>query len=792
MHRLCPFAAACLALSLLGCSPARAAETADGLLQRSRAALAQTEGEIAIPGLKEPVEVLRDRWGVPHIYARSQDDLFFAQGFVVAQDRLFQIDLWRRVGVGETAAVLGRDGLEGDRFARLLRYRGDPEGEWASYSSDTRRIAAAFTRGINAAIDHTGDRLPVEFQVLGARPARWRPEDCLARMSAVIMTHNFSSELSRAELVAAVGAERARRIAPTDPPRPYAPAPGLDLAGLDRSVLAGYNRATGPLPFRLGGDGSNNWVIDGSRSASGKPLLANDPHRTIALPSLRYLVHLHAPGWDVIGAGEPGIPGVAVGHNERIAWGFTIAGLDQADVYVEETRPDDPTQYRVGDHWERMTVVREKVAVKGEKDPANVELRFTRHGPVLHQDEPRRRAYALKWVGSEPGSAAYLGSLAVDRAGSWPEFLRALGSWNAPGENMIYADVDGNIGWVAAGLMPVRKGWDGLLPVPGAAGAYEWQGFLPVKELPQTFNPAGHFIATANHNILPPGYPHEIGYEFATPYRFERIRQRLEVKAKLDRDDCVSIQQDSTSLPGQALARLARRLSTDDAALRPYLDLMARWDGVLSPDAPTGPLYAVWQDDLLTEFYRPYVPKQLLGFVAGKGGVPGMLAALENPDRTWFGEQPAVQRDRLLLETLATAVGKVKALLGDDPGRWSWGKVHVAPFRHPLSGLGAAYAKAFDLAPVPRPGDGYTPNAVSYNARFEQVSGASYRQVFDLADWDRALATSTPGQSGQPGSPHYADLLPLWAEGTYFPLAFSRGKVEEVARERLVLKPTPE
>jgi penicillin amidase len=789
MKRLLSLSAVCLTLVPAGLSPLRAAETAGDLLARACAVLSQTEGEITVPGLKEPVEVLRDRWGVPHIYARNQDDLFFAQGFVVAQDRLFQIDLWRRVGLGETAEVLGRDALEGDRFARLLRYRGDPEAEWASYSPDARRIATAFTRGINAWIDHAGDRLPVEFQVLGTRPARWRPEDCLGRMSGVIMTRNFSSEVSRAELVAAVGAERARRLAPTDPPRPFAPAPGLDLAGLDRSVLAGYSRATGPLRFRLGADGSNNWVIDGSRSASGKPLLANDPHRAIALPSLRYLVHLHAPGWDVIGAGEPGIPGVAVGHNERIAWGFTIAGLDQADLYVEETRSDDPTQYRAGDRWEKMMVVREKIAVKGEKGPAELELRFTRHGPVLHQDEQRCRAYALKWVGSEPGTAGYLGSLAVDRAGNWQEFLHSLASWKTPGENMIYADVDGNIGWVAAGLMPVRKGWDGLLPVPGSAGAYEWQGFLPVKDLPQTFNPASHVIATANHNILPPGYRHEIGYEFSAPYRFQRIRQRLDGETKLDPGEFESIQHDNTSLPGVALARLARQLSTDDPALRPYLDLMARWDGVLSVDAQAGPLYAVWLDELLTEFYRPYVPKQLLGFVAGRGSLPVVLAVLENPERTWFGEHPAVERDRLLLQTLAAAVVKVKALLGDDPAGWSWGKLHVTVFRHPLSTLGPAYAKAFDLGPVPRAGDGSTPNAASYNAKFEQVGGASYRQVFDLADWDRAVATSTPGQSGQPGSPHYADLLPLWAEGKYFPLAFSRARVEEVTRQRLVLKP---
>src|SRR5262245_14032380 len=530
--------------------PVRAAETPESLCKKAAAVLAQIEGEIKVPGLKEPVEVLRDRWGVPHIYARSAEDLFFAQGFVAAQDRLFQIDLWRRVGVGETAELVGKAGLEADRLARLLKYRGDLDREWASYAPDARQIATDFTRGINAYIDHLGDRLPVEFQLLGVRPKKWRPEDCLGRMSGIIMTRNFQAEVSRAELVAEVGAEKARRLAPTDPPRDYAPAPGLDLAGIDRAVLAGYNLATRAVEFRAGGDGSNNWAVDGTRSASGKPLLASDPHRNLALPSLRYLAHLNAPGWNVIGAGEPGIPGVALGHNERIAWGFTIAGTDQADFYIEETKPDDATQYRVGDRWEEMTVVREKVTVKGEASPREVELRFTRHGPVLHQDDKRNRAFVLRWVGSESGTAAYLGGLAVARAGSWREFLAALEAWKVPSENMVYADVDGNIGWVAAGLAPVRGGWDGLLPVPGARGEYEWRGFRPVKELPQSFNPAAHYIATANHNILPSGDLHPISYEFAPPYRFARIRQRLEAKGKFDLEDFKSIQHDDTSLPG--------------------------------------------------------------------------------------------------------------------------------------------------------------------------------------------------------------------------------------------------
>ncbi len=771
-----------------GAPALRAADTPESLLQTARTVLAQLEGEIALPGLKEPVEVLRDRWGVPHIYAKNVDDLFLAQGFVVAQDRLFQIDLWRRVAVGETAEILGRQALAGDRFARLLKYRGSLDAEWASYGPDARRITTAFTHGINACIDHLGNRLPIEFQILGLNAKKWQPEDCLGRMSGIVMTRNFTNEIPRAQLVAALGAERARQVAPTDPVRAYAPAPGLDLAGIDEAVLAGYNAATRVLSFRPAEGGSNNWVVDGTLSTSGKPLLASDPHRPINLPSLRYLVHLQAPGWNVIGSGEPSIPGVAIGHNERVAWGFTIVGTDQADLYVEETNPQDPTQYKVGERWQPMQIVREKVTVRGETKPIEVELRYTRHGPVLHQDTQRQRAYALKWVGSEPGGAAYLGCLALDRAGNWQQFREALKAWKAPSENMIYADVDGNIGWVAAALTPVRQGWDGLLPVPGAAGAYEWQGFLPVGELPQTFNPSRHFVATANHKILPPQYPHAISYEWTPSYRFARIQQRLEAKKSFSLEDFKSMQYDSTSLPGQTLARLVQRVPASDPGLRPYIDLLAGWDGVLTRESRAGPLYAVWLQELVDEFYRPHVPKELLRFVTARSGIEVMLAALDKPERAWFGDDPVAGRDRLLHQSLVRAVAKVKTLMGDSSG-WSWGKLHTVTFVHPLASFGSAYEKAFNLGPLPRPGDGLTPHAATYNTRFQQVSGASYRHLFDLADWDRGLATSTPGQSGQPGSPHYADLLPLWAEAEYFPLAYSRAKVEEVTRHRLHLKP---
>lgn len=769
-------------------APAQAPATPESLIQKARAVLAQLDGDTGLPGLKEPVEVVRDQWGIAHIYAKNTDDLFFAQGFVVAQDRLFQIDLWRRIAVGETAEIVGKKALEGDRFARLLKYRGDLTAEWASYSPDAKAIATAFTRGINAAIDHMGDKLPIEFQILNYRPAKWQPEDILGRMSGIIMTSNFRNEVLRAELVAALGAEKARRVAPTDPARDYAPAPGLDLAGIDRTILAGYEAATKALPFGPG-QGSNNWVVDGTLSASGKPMMASDPHRPINLPSLRYLVHLQAPGWNVIGSGEPALPGIALGHNEKVAWGFTIVGTDQADLYVEETNPADPTQYKVGDRWEKMQIIKEPVKVKGEAKPVEMELRFTRHGPVIHDDAKRQRAFALRWVGSEAGGAAYLGALALCRATSGKDFVERLKAWKLPSENMVFADVDGNIGWVATALTPIRKGWDGLLPVPGARGDYEWQGFRSVADLVQVFNPPNHYVVTANSKMLPPDYPFPGTFEWAPPYRYLRLKERMEAKKKFTIDDFKSMQHDNVSLPGRTLAELAGTLPSRDTEIAPYLKLMAQWDGDLTRQTPAGPLYAYWLQDLLKAFYAPHVPDKLLEFVRGRRGIEVMFQAMEKPDAFWFGKDPLAGRSAMLRSSLLSAVTKTKAALGNDPQQWAWGKLHVTPFRHPLATLGPAYEKAFNLGPVPRAGDGLTPNATSHNAKFEQIAGASYRHIFDLSDWDKGVATSVPGQSGQPGSPHYGDLLPLWAEGEYFPLTYSRAKVDQVAKHKLVLKP---
>src|SRR5579863_3846388 len=507
----------------------QAAGSQPSLRARAQSALSTTRGALKLPGLLRPVTVLRDPWGVPHIYARDQHDLFFAQGFVTAQDRLFQMELWKRAGQGRLAELLGAAAVPRDISARLLRYRGDLAPEYLSYAPDARQILEAFTAGINAyiaAIGRPGGAgLPLEFQLAGFRPEPWKPEDCLNRLAAYAMMGNASEELEHAQLVTLLGAGTASRMFRFEPAVRLDPAPGADFAGLSPALLENIVSGDKRIPFPAATlRESNNWTVAGSLTASGKPLLANDPHRVIAQPSLRYIVHLVAPGWNVIGAGEPGLPGVAAGHNGQIAWGFTIFGLDQQDLYVEHLDAADPELYATASGLQRMETRTEVIRVR-DAQPVQVRLKFTRHGPVLWSDGTR--ALALRWVGAEPGTAGYLGSLALDRAQNWREFESAMERWKVPSENIVYADRQGNIGEHSTGLAPFRKNWSGLLPVPGD-GKYEWSGFIANGELPHSFNPPAGFIATANQKMIPENFAYAVGYEWASPVRYLRIKEVLE------------------------------------------------------------------------------------------------------------------------------------------------------------------------------------------------------------------------------------------------------------------------
>jgi penicillin amidase len=711
---------------------------------------------VPLAGLHKPVEILRDRWGVPHIYASGTADLFFAQGYIAARDRLYQIDLWRRGGTGKLAEIMGPDGIERDRLARAVRYRGDPEAEWRSYGPDTKAIATAFTNGINAYIRSLGGKRPLEFRIAGYDPQPWVPEDCLARVAGLLMTRNLTREISRSRNIKRFGLAAVAELQPPDPAVPIEIPHGLNLDDIDPEIIRVYNQVTGVRPDE---QGSNNWVIDGTLSATGKPILANDPHRPVRLPSLRKTVHLVAPGWNAIGAGEPALPGIALGHNERVAFGFTIVGIDQQDLYVEKLNPENPDQYMYRGAWKPVEIERQQIAVKGRTAPESIELRYTIHGPVIHEDRARHRAYALRWVGTEPGTAGYLAGLSIARAQNWREFLAAMDHYHVPSENIVYADVDGNIGWQAAGMAPVRPNWSGLLPVPGDSGEYEWKGFRKAADLPRLYNPPQHFIATANHNILPPGFKIPLGYEWALSYRFLRIHEMLTGAPKFSVADFERIQQDVTSIPARRLQAVVKQWHDAPGLAREIVS----WDCRMTTGSRAAALAEVWMAKL-----RAALPDEK------PHPALDVKAALEILERR--------PDPKILAATLQSAAADLEKLLGKDQSNWTWGRLHRIDFRHPLG------QAAWNRGPIARPGDSYTVNATSGND-YQQTNGASYRHILDVADWDRSVMTNVPGESGDPESPHYDDLLKDWAAGRYHPMPYSRKAVEAATVERIALVP---
>ncbi len=709
-----------------------------------------------VPGLHAKVEIIRDRWGVPHIYAANTDDLFFAQGWITAKDRLFQIDLWRRAGSGKMAEIAGSSAVGRDRVARLLRYRGDWNAEWASYAPDAKQIVTAFVNGINAYINSLNGRRPLEFQIARYDPGLWTPEDVVSRVAGLGVTHNVTLEVDRALQLSNFGEAITTRFSPPDPFTPITVPPGVDIKAITKEILKDYEMAAGP-PRLAESQGSNNWVIDGSMSATGKPLLANDPHRPILVPSLRKTVHLVAPGWNAIGAGEPALPGIALGHNESIAFGFTIVGMDQQDLYVEKINPANPNQYMYKGAWKNVDIEKQQIAVKGA-GALDVELRYTVHGPIIHEDRTRHIAYALRSIGAEPGGAAYLPGLSLIRARNWNEFSAAMARYKSPSENMVYADTSGNIGWIAAGASPIRKNWNGLLPVPGDKGEYEWSGFLPVTDLPQLYNPARHFIATANNNILPQNYSKQLSFEWSMPFRAERVKQMLSEQKKFTIEDFEHMQYDVVSLPAKRLQAIVRKARPERHA--DIVNEFLKWDARMTPDSRPALVYAFWQSALLSEIYPHDWPGGVRVEVLLK-----MLEERPNPHAI------AVSLDR--------AIAAIEPHL---PHRedWRWSAAHSLAMQHDLN------SPQLNLPRVPRPGDGNTVDAAA-GATGDQ--GASYREILDVADWDRSVVTNTPGESGDPQSKHYRDLLEDWVAGRYHPLPYSRKAVEAAAEERIVLEP---
>ena len=776
---------------------------------------------LRVDGLSQPVEIIRDRWGLNHIYGKTEHDLFFAQGYSAAKDRLFQFEIWRRQATGTVAEILGKRELKRDIGTRLHMFRGDLKAELNWYHPRGEAIITAFVDGVNAAVEEalrTPDSLPIDFKLLGIKPGKWTTAAVISRFNGLL--GNLPQEVNMAQAVRIMGTDKVKDLSEFyggDPKLEVDPV--IDLALINRDVIELYTAFREPIRFtpeeivteyrgtpaaaalaaaeaptaldlstRQEDIGSNNWVVSGRLTASGRPLLMNDPHRLQSAPSLRYWTHLVGPGWNVIGGGEPMLPGVSIGHNERGAWGLTIFGTDGEDLYVYETNPANANQYRYQGSWEEMKVVKDTIPVKGEA-PVAVDLKFTRHGPVLSEDKTHHKAYALRAAWMEIGGAPYLASLRMDQANTWEEFRDACSYSRIPAENMVWADRDGNIGYQAVAITPIRRNFSGLVPVPGD-GRYEWDGYLPIKALPHIENPEKGFFATANNYLFPPDYPfpdaqHHTGTE---PYRATTIEEFLSSGRRHTVAEMARLQNLDLSLPARSIVPLLRDLTVDDATATKARDQLLAWNDVLDKDSVPAGIYEMFQRRLLANIRDLVVPREARDAFGGIG-MKKVIEWLYAPDGR-FGENPITGRDKLLATSLEQAVVELTKKLGSDMTRWQYGQdaYHHALIRHPLSAaVRPDVRKQLDVGPTPRGGDSYTVTATGGGDN--QVSGGSLKMIANLDDWDTSIALNNPGQSGDPASPHYRDLFELWSRGKYFPIFYTRSKVESVAERTVVLQP---
>lgn len=793
----------------------------DSSVVRAEAPHSAQSTTLRTDGLSKPVEILRDRWGIAHIYAQSEGDLFFAQGYSAARDRLFQFELWRIQATGTAAEIFGPSELKRDIGARLHRFRGDLKKELNHYHPRGESIINAFVRGVNAYIAETERNpklLPIEFNLLGIKPRPWTVDVVISRHQGLL--GNLTTEVDLARYLPALGEEKVRRMYRFQGGDPMlTPDSALELAAIPEQVLELYSAFRGPMKFtpeqivadyrndsvsyaQLAGNhtpdlsltlepnsgiGSNNWVIHGSRTMDRAPIMANDPHRAITTPSLRYWVHLVAPGWNVIGAGEPVLPGVSIGHNEYGAWGLTIFGVDSEDLYVYDTNPADANQYRYRGKWESMRIVEDSIAVKGAAASA-VEYKYTRHGPVLFEDKQRHKAYALRAAWMEEGGAPYLASLRMNQSRSWEEFREACTYNRIPSESMVWADPKGNIGFQATGIQPLRPNWSGLLPVPGD-GRYEWKGFLPIQKFPNEQNPARGYIATANNFLLSLDYPHTQSMPFLwnDGYRYARINEVLGSGRLFNVAEVMRLQNDDLSLPARQLVPLLRGIKLEGSSATAR-DLLLKWDFVLDQDSVAASVYEMWKQRLMEGFRNLVLVDDAQRALRIKPFLTRVVDAVIAPDGL-FGSDPVAGRDELVQRTFNEAVAELTKRFGTDMQTWKYGqeKFHHVNIKHALSSVVKPELRSLlDTSSLPRGGDNDT---VSATVGDLQAHGGSFKIIVDTANWDSAAGQNTPGQSGDPNSPFYRNLFELWAQGKYFPVLYSRPKIEAVTAERLLLTP---
>jgi penicillin amidase len=777
------------------------ADWLEELRKVANAALPPVEGEIAVPGLSQTVEVIRDPWGVPHIYASTVDDLFLAQGFVVASERLFQLDAALRLANGRLATMFGELVLPSDRFARTVGWNRAGARIAASYDDRSIRIAASFRAGVRAWLEAMPVK-PIQYTVLDLEPDL--PEDegswtAPAVYAAWGLSGNWENELLRSEIAARLGWEAMLDLFPD---LPTEPAP-IVAGKLPRRASA-IDLLNGAPP-RPPGQGSNNWVVAGSRTTSGKPLLANDPHLIVQTPSVWFEVHLSAPGYEASGVAFPFTPGIVIGHTPHHAWGFTNVGGDTQDLYLERLNKDRTAALYEG-AWEPTTAHREEIDVRGRAEPEILDVVETRHGPILdtflmgvshgsaiegHIEE----TYALRWTGHEFG-APPSSSFGMATARSFEEFREAARDWACPGQNIVYADVDGAIGYQCTGQYPIRRRGDGTLPVPGWTSEFEWDGYIPFEELPWCENPDEGFLATANNKTHDGSYPHLIGHDFMPPFRVRRIVELISDTEKHSRESFAAMQMDTVSLPAREVVRRLHKIEPRTDRQREVLALLDGWEGDLAADSAAACLFEVWSKHAAHEILLPRLGEDLFTHYYGRRQwtnafqfqvLPNILAF---PTTRWFGRPGITARDDLLRGALDAAIDELSALLGPEPRAWRWGAIHKVVFASPIAMIGDLSA-LFTAGVVEMGGDEQTICAGSFEpgSSYEPVVISSWRQIVDLSDLDASVGVHTTGQSGHPASPHWNDQVQMWARGEYHPLPITREAVEAASESAAVLLP---
>jgi len=774
----------------------------------------QTEGTLNLPGLQAPVEVYRDQLGIPHIYAASSHDLFLAEGFVHAQDRFWQMEFQRRIGTGRLAEVLGESALGSDRFIRTIGWHRTAAAELEALDAETLAILQAYADGVNAYLATTDQsRLGLEFVLLGLigtdfTPEPWTPLDSITwgKVMNWDLGGNMDMELLRARIATRLGTPAVSQLVPgynEDYPV-IVPNPG-------RASLEAVPQAAFDLHFLGSGPdvGSNNWVVAGSRTETGMPILSNDPHLGIQMPAIWYEVGLHCEPvgpdcpYEVVGSSFPGAPGVIIGHNARIAWGVTNLGPDVQDLYIERVNPQNPNQYEVDGEWEDMRIIREEIFVAGEDEPVVIFARETRHGPIINDvvgGEEESWLYgweplALSWTALEPGTLMRAIVL-LDRAQNWDEFREALSYWDSPSQNFVYADVDGNIGYQSPGRIPIRALGDGSVPVPGWSSEYEWIDTIPYSSLPRAFNPDEGYIVTANNAVVHSDFPFMLTLDWDPGYRAQRIVELIEADPSLSVSDMQAIQADSTPVWARLILPYLAPLSSEDARVSEALDVLRAWDGRAVRDSVGAAIFEAFRLRLIETALGDELGEDLLWRASG-AILEALPALLENPSSPWFDDihtpDTVERRDDILLQALTAAVEELTDTLGRNIRSWRWGELHTATFENASLGQSgiAPIERLFNRGPVEVDGTAATVNNTGYSASepYGVAVVPSYRQIIDLADFSRSLAIFTTGESGHPFSPHYDDMIDLWRNFQYHRVLWTRAEVVAGSEAHLTLLP---